>query len=86
MVIIDKIVFSRFEIFAFKKAIGKMAAAASAAVATSDIVMGPFTFDGNPVATSFWASSPKQLEILLGCAIEAATCSRADLEIGRAHV
>ena len=40
---------------------------------------GAYSFNGNPTITNLWASNPKQLEILLGCAVEAATCSRADL-------
>jgi ubiquitin-protein ligase len=38
---------------------------------------GAFTFDGKSVITNFYATNPKQLEVLLGCAIEAATCTRA---------
>ena len=39
--------------------------------------VGPFKFDCNSVITNFYATNPKQLVVLLGCAIEAATCTRA---------
>ena len=56
-------------------------ACASASASASDYTSSSITyaFDGKPVITEFYTSSPHQFEMLLDCAIAAATCSRSKL-------
>ena len=38
-----------------------------------------YSYDGTPIVSNFYSTSSMQLEILLSCAVEAASCSRAEL-------